>query len=290
MACWELLTRVSSAGRQDERAVLMSGSMTPFTTLLDAIRANGNQHLVDIPENWMQGRTTFGGLSAALCLAAAQRTVSELPPLRAAQLTFVGPAGGAVAMTTRVLRRGKSSVFIAVELHAAGSLATHAIFSFGAARDSDYSYRSHPLPKAPLPGTTEAFFRSGKPKFSQHFETFIAGGHKLVSSAATPEIMLWLRHRDQRAMATLPGLIALGDTPPVAAYTILAAPVQVSSITWSIELVDAAAAQCAPGDAWYLLRSVGEDVRDGYSVQNMTLWAQDGTLIMLARQTVAIFG
>jgi hypothetical protein len=46
----------------------------------------------------------------------------------------------------------------------------------------------------------------------------------------------------------------------------------------------------APGDAWYLLRSAGEDVRDGYSVQDMALWAQDGTLILLARQTVAIFG
>jgi len=53
---------------------------------------------------------------------------------------------------------------------------------------------------------------------------------------------------------------------------------------------DAAAALGAPGDAWYLLRSAGEDVREGYSVQDMALWAQDGTLIMLARQTVAIFG
>jgi acyl-CoA thioesterase len=264
--------------------------MTPFTALLDAIRAEGDKYQVDIPEDWMQGRTTFGGLSAALCLAAAQRTVSELPALRAAQLTFVGPAGGAVEMTTRVLRRGKSSLFAAVELHAAGSLATHALFTFGAARDSEYSYRSHSIPSAPRPGTTEAFFRSGKPKFSQHFETFIAGGQEPVSSAVTPEIMLWLRHRDPCAMATLPGLIALGDVPPVAAYTMLSAPVQASSITWSIELVDAAAAQRQPGDAWYLLRSVGEDVRHGYSVQDMALWAQDGTLIMLARQTVAIFG
>lgn len=35
---------------------------------------------------------------------------------------------------------------------------------------------------------------------------------------------------------------------------------------------------------------LGEDVREGYSVQDMVLWAPDGTLMMLARQTVAIFG
>jgi hypothetical protein len=66
--------------------------------------------------------------------------------------------------------------------------------------------------------------------------------------------------------------------------------VPASSITWSVEMVDAAAALGAAADSWYLLRSAGEDVRDGYSVQDMALWTQDGTLIMLARQHVAIFG
>jgi acyl-CoA thioesterase len=264
--------------------------MTSFSALLDAIRAAGNTYHVDIPEDWLQGRTSFGGLTAALCVAAAERAVPDLPPLRSAQFTYVGPAGGVVEITPRLLRRGKSSVFAAVELRAEGSLATHAILSFGAARESKYSYRGRPMPKAPLPGTTEAFFRSGKPKFTQHFEAFTAGGQKLVSSADRPEIVLWLRHRDPGGMTRLPGLIALGDTPPVAAYTMLSAPVPASSLTWSVEMIDAAAALRAPSDAWYLLRSAGEDVREGYSVQDMALWAQDGTLIMVARQTVAIFG
>jgi len=264
--------------------------VTSFSALLDAIHAADNTYRGEIPESWLQGRSSFGGLTAALCVAAAERAVPDLPPLRSAQFTFVGPAGGAVAMTPRLLRRGKSSAFAAVELSAEGSLATHAVLSFGAARESQYSYRARPMPAAPLPGTTEVFFRSGKPKFTQHFEAFAAGGQKLVSSAARPEIVLWVRHRDPRGNSTLPGLIALGDTAPAAAYTMLSAPVPASSITWSVEMIDAAAALRAPADAWYLLRSAGEDVREGYSVQDMALWAQDGTLIMLARQTVAIFG
>jgi acyl-CoA thioesterase len=264
--------------------------MTPFSALLSAIRAEGNTYHAEIPEDWLQGRTSFGGLTAALCVDATERAVPDLPPLRSAQFTFVGPAGGAVEMTPRLLRRGKSSVFAAVELRAAGSLATHATLSFCAARESKYSYRLRAMPKTPSPGTTEAFFRSGGPKFTQHFEGFVAGGQKLLSSAETPEILLWLRHRDPSGMTSLPGLIALGDTPPVAAYTMLSAPVPVSTITWSVEIIDAAAALRAPSDAWYLLRSVGEDVREGYSVQNMELWARDGMLILLARQTVAIFG
>jgi len=266
--------------------------MTSFSALLAGIRADAdaNTYHATIPEDWQQGRTTFGGLSAALCLAATERAVPELPPLRSAQFTFVGPAGGAVEIKPRVLRRGKSSVFAAVELSTEGGLATQATLSFAAARESQYSYRSRPMPPAPPPGTTAQVFRSGKPKYTQHFEEFAAGGHKIVSSAATPEIVLWLRHRDPQAMKCLPGLIALADTPPVAAFTMLSAPVPVSTITWSVEIVDAAAALRAPGDEWYLLSTVGEDVREGYSVQDMALWAQDGTLIMLSRQTVAIFG
>ncbi len=264
--------------------------MTSFSALLGAIRGVGSTYHIDIPEDWQQGRTTFGGLTAALCLAATERAVTDLPPLRSAQFTFVGPAGGAVEMTPRVLRRGKSSVFVTVDLSAEGSLAAQATFSFGAARDSKYSYRAHPMPQAPLPGTTKALFRSGKPPFTQHFEVFVAGGQRLVSNAETPELLLWLRHRDPGAMASLAGVIAICDTPPAAVYTMLSEPVPASSVTWSIEMIDAAAALRAPSDAWYLLRSVGEDFREGYSVQDMALWAQDGTLIMLARQTVAIFG
>jgi acyl-CoA thioesterase len=264
--------------------------MTSFSTLLAAMRAVDGSYYADIPEDWQQGRTTFGGLSAALCLTAAQQALPDLPPLRSAQFAFVGPAGGAVAMTPRLLRRGKSSVFAAVDMSAGGSPATQAVFSFGASRDSQYVYRSHPMPQVAPPGSTPPFFRAGKPTFVQHFEGFAAGGARLVSRASKPELVLWLRHRDPSAMTTLAGVLALGDVPPAAAYTLLSAPVPVSSVTWSVEVINPEAALQAPADAWYLLRSVGEDVREGYSVQDMALWAQDGTLITLARQTVAVYG
>lgn len=255
-----------------------------------SVQPADDHYRAHIPQDWQQGRTTFGGLTAALCVAATERLIPDLPPLRSAQFTFMGPVGGDVTIHPRLLRRGRSSAFAAVELRMETGPGTHALLSFGQARESLYRYRSQPMPAAPPPATTADFFRAGKPAFVQHFEGFVAGGQRLVSRAAHPEIQIWLRHRDPRAMAMLPGVIALGDAPPAAAYTMLSEPVPVSSITWSIELVDAAAALTAPGEAWYLLRSTSEDVRDGYSVQNMALWAQDGTLITLARQNVAVFG
>jgi acyl-CoA thioesterase len=263
--------------------------MTPFSTLMGSLHSEGSTYCTEIPEGWQQGRTTFGGLTAALCLAATEREVPDLPPLRSAQFTFVRPVAGAVTVEPRLLRRGKSSAFVAVGLSTEGELATQGILSFGASRDTRYEYRAQPMPQVPPPGSAPGFFRAGKPQFVQHFEGFAAGGEKLVSGAKTPELLLWLRHRDPAAMAQLPGVLALGDTPPAAAYTMLTAPAPVSSITWSVEMINPGAALAAKPDAWYLLRSRGEDVREGYSVQDMTLWSEDGKLITLARQTVAIF-
>ena len=43
---------------------------------------------------WMQGRTAYGGVSAALALDAVMRDHPGDAPLRTAQIGFVGPVGG----------------------------------------------------------------------------------------------------------------------------------------------------------------------------------------------------
>ena len=62
-----------------------------------------------IPEDWMQGRTSYGGFSAALALEAARGLAPDLPPLRSAQVSFVGPLSGEVEVRARMLRRGKNA-------------------------------------------------------------------------------------------------------------------------------------------------------------------------------------
>ena len=88
--------------------------MTPFSQLLAAVAPQGEGYAVTAPDDWRQGRTLYGGLTAALCVDAALRANPDLPPLRSAQFTFAGPANGAVRSTPTVLRRGKSTVFVAV--------------------------------------------------------------------------------------------------------------------------------------------------------------------------------
>ncbi len=262
--------------------------MTPFSDLFAAISEDGVGVRAHVPQDWRQGRTTFGGMTAALCVAAAEKMVPDLPPLRSAQFAFVGPAGGDVVMTPSVLRRGKSSVFISVDLAGEAGLATRAILSFGAARESSISYRARPMPAMPAPDDCAPLFRSGQgPVFLQHFAALQAGGGAPISGAAIPQFLLWLKHNDARAMASLPGLIALADAPPPAALAMFRAPAPISTVTWSIDMVDAQAA--LDDDGWLLMQSLGEDARDGYSSQDMAIWTEAGTLVLLARQVIAIF-
>ena len=62
-----------------------------------ALEAMDGGWALDAPPSWSQGRTLYGGMTAALCWAAVGRSVPGLPPVRSAQFTFdraeaVGPA------------------------------------------------------------------------------------------------------------------------------------------------------------------------------------------------------
>ena len=87
-----------------------------FTTLMRSGKQTGDHAMsFHVPETWMQGRTTYGGLTAALCLQAAMPT-SGGRQIRSAQVAFVGPVSGDVECTATLLREGKNTVFTSVRM------------------------------------------------------------------------------------------------------------------------------------------------------------------------------
>ena len=59
--------------------------MSGFSELLSSIKREDEAFSVTLHDSWLQGRTAYGGLSAALCVEAALRAVPDVPPLRSAQ-------------------------------------------------------------------------------------------------------------------------------------------------------------------------------------------------------------
>ena len=77
-----------------------------LASILEQICAGDTSHIVQIPPSWHQGRTAYGGLSAALAYQAAKLAEADLPPLQSAQIAFAGPLAGEVTITASTLRRG----------------------------------------------------------------------------------------------------------------------------------------------------------------------------------------
>ncbi len=261
---------------------------TGFSLMMAGMRAGDDGYSITLPEDWLQGRTAYGGLSAAVCLEAIRRAFPGLPALRSAQFAFIGPATGALRLAPRVLRQGKSTVFASVDLEGDSGLAVRSTLCFGAERESADAYDKYSMPATPPLADCPSFYTwPDRPNFMDHFEGRLAGGGAPMSSHAVPEMLVWLRHRDATASDDLVRLMALADALPPAAFASLGEGSPISTMTWAIDMLEPAPRS---ETGWWLVQGIAETIRHGYSAQTTVIWSPDGRPVLSARQNVAIFG
>ena len=257
-----------------------------FSALMASMAKHDDSCSVTATEDWLQGRTIYGGLAAAFCLEAVSRQFGELPPLRSAQFSFVGPASGTVTIRSTILRKGKSTMFAGADLTGDAGLATRATLCYGAARDSELSLNNVGSPKVEEPDKYPTFFREMPGlNFVQHFDSHIAAGN-FPFSGKEPTMTLWLRHRDPDAPVSTVALVALADAPPPASIVKFKKFAPISTMTWSMDMLTD---KLETEGGWWLVRTTAETLADGYSSQAMTVWNSARKPIMVARQNVAVF-
>jgi acyl-CoA thioesterase len=251
---------------------------------LDGLAETAEGFAVEAPEGWTQGRTLYGGMTAALCAEAGRRAFPELPPLRSAQFAFTGAASGRLRFAPSLIRQGRSSAFVAVDGVSEGGQVVRALFAHGAARESRVAHDSATGPAAPKPADCAPFFEGPRGGFFQNFEMRLAAGARPFSPDAEPGFAVWVRHLDDAGVDPAVSLLALADSLPPAAMVAFPTPAPISTVTWSVDV----AQPITPGE-WRLLTSASEQASGGYSLQAMCLWAEDGRRLAVGRQTVAIF-
>lgn len=264
--------------------------MTSYTELLSSLKRHAD-HSVDahIPETWMQGRTTYGGLTAALSLQAAIGLVDDIP-IRSAQVAFVGPVGGDVRIVPKLLRRGKNTAFVSVDITAESGVTAQSIFAFGKAKTSALHFDDMPMPQARGPEEIESFFDKNRPRpgFTQNFDMLIALGDRPVSGSEKKSIGLWMRHLDPNTPQDATAVLAIGDAPPPAVMSMFKEPSRISSMTWMAEFMTDEIATDPAG--WFFAQHTAQLAKDGYSSQSMRLWNRQGEPVLVGRQTIAVFG
>lgn len=246
---------------------------------------SGDPLTLEAPPAWSQGRTLYGGMTAALGWAAATRTVADLPPLRSVHAAFVGPAAGCLTLAPEVLRRGRSATTVGVDVRGEAGLAARLTFFCGAARPSKVAHERVLAPEALGPDELPAVLKAGQgPTFAANYDIrHVSGG--LPYSGGDPEFLMWARMREADGADPLVSLIALADVLPPATMPVFPEPCLFSTLSWSFDL-DRLPDDAAP---WYLCRSVSESTGDGYSRQAMDVWDAAGRRVLAGRQTVAIF-
>lgn len=259
--------------------------MTSLRSLLESVHEGGEGWVLAEAEGWTQGRTLFGGLTAALCAHAAGKTLEALPPLRSAQVAFVGPAATPVRVSATELRRGRSATIVSVDCRTETGLAARALITYGAPRDSQVAHDSSIAPTVAAPEDCEAFMpqREGPQGFFQKFDLRQAGVSRPLSGGP-PEFLAWVRLKERDGVDPTLALLAMADSLPPAAMAVFPAPAPISTMTWSIDI-----AHPVDPQGWSLLSSVSEQAQAGYSQQAMSLWDQAGRRLAVARQVVAIF-
>lgn len=256
--------------------------MTPIADILAAAEPIETGFRTAIPEDWKQGRTAYGGLSAALALHAAMQAEPDLPPLRSAQIAFIGPLSGDVTVTATKLRRGRNAAFIQSDLVSEAGLGFRATFVFMAPLASALAHDEAPRATRPPPAPDAKLYTGPDGFFTGNFDFL-----DLKDRTAAAEWLRWARLRSREGLHPMVELMAIGDALPPAAFKLVGdrqAPL--SSLNWQINFLTA---EPATQDGWWLLHAAADTARDGYSSQRMTIWNAEGDPIAEAMQAVAIF-
>ena len=237
-------------------------------------------------ENWMQGRTLYGGASGLVAYTAAIRAFDDLPPLRAAQIGFVAPVGGEVELGARIVRRGRNVAQVRSEIRCEGKVALTAFWLFGEGREPNAQHPAAEVDDWPGGPDKNETVMAGKGP------SFIAGNFELkraqdTSGPGAPVVRRWLRLSEPSGLDPVSELILLGDTLPPGAMRAMRRQGPLSSINWSFNLLDTAPATT---DGWWLAETASQWADEGYSSERLRLWNADGKQMLDGMQSAAIFG
>ncbi|UXI67739.1 thioesterase family protein [Tahibacter amnicola] len=258
-----------------------------LSELMAAAQGDATGVTIDVPDTWLQGRSVFGGLQAAVAVAAMRRALPDPVPLRTLQMTFIAPVpAGAVSASATVLRQGKSATHVEARLERDGEVLAHVIGVFGQARASSVRRDVAPVSAVNGEGRLFPYIEGLTPRFMQHFQARLRQGGFPFSGSREPRQAYTLALRDQGA-STEAHVLALADFVPPVALSLLASPSPGSSLTWMLELlVDTL--DGLPLEGWQA-ESDMVAARDGYTSQSTILYAPGGEAVALSRQSMVVF-
>lgn len=260
-------------------------------------RARARLHL---PRSWAQGRSTFGGLQAALVLEGMAALVPDgaaagepVRRARSLQISFVGPIQGAAELELELLRHGRSATIVRASVRSgapASEICTSALACFAAARESkiEQGTATRPDMRGPEGLISLPHVEGVTPSFLRHYELRWATGGPPGSGVPGSGFHGWVRAREHVIGVSPAWIAAFVDAWPAPALQVRRTIVPASSLNWTLEFPDAD--PTAASDEWWAFVVETDHTRDGWSHTRAQMWSPNGKLVATSTQLVAVFG
>lgn len=257
-----------------------------IASLLSPITGRPGPTRLEHAQDWMQGRTLYGGASALVAYTMATRAFTDLPPLRSAQIGFVAPVGEDIELRAEIVRQGRNVTQVRSEILSDGKVALTAFWLFATPREPNAERASTPLANWPGPPEDSAVAMKGQgPAFIQNNFEVRFGQTKGEDHGAT--IRRWARLTEDHSLDPVAKLVLMGDVMPPGAMRIMQRMGPISSINWSFNVLDP---ETQSSGGWYLAENASQHADDGYSSERLRMWDAEGKQVLDGLQCVAVFG
>ncbi len=264
---------------------------TAFSTLMDKVQNATGETQFHVPDDWMQGRTAYGGLIAAMALKSMRGHVSQERKLRSLIFSFVGPINfEPFFIQTQLLRSGKSVTTIESKLIQNNKICCTAVGSFGVDRNS--KIKIAPIKRLEMQDPSKVielpYIEGLTPAFTRHFDYRWALGEFPFSGKGGQEIGGWINFREKTNCLTEEWLIALADAWPTPVLSKLKEPAAASTLTWTLGFVHLDRLTCSENE-WWAYHCVIDSAERGYTHERSTVWDPEGQLAVHSQQTATVF-
>ncbi len=240
----------------------------------------------DMPSGWMQGRSVFGGLTAAVGVALGRRQMGSSWALRTMNIHLVRPTvAGPTEGRVRVVREGKSVAFMQVNLLQDEQEVALLTLTFASARVEAMQVEASPRWQGPGPeALVELPYIPGlMPEFLQHMSLRWASGGPPFCGADAARYTGYCRFNTP--VAGVAAVIGLLDAWPCPSLSLLSSPAPASTVSWTAHILR------VPDDFddWFAFSYETVVAEDGFHTVVGRLHGPDGRLVGWTEQLAVVF-
>ncbi len=258
----------------------------------ELLRPVGGENQYMIGSQWGQGRTAFGGATAAVMC----KTVLPFPSPEKSLISFSVTLCAAVDVGTVVeievapLRLGKTLEHFSIRTIQAGQICAHAIAVFGAKVDSSLNISANPVPTifSANDDPAKPFAVGINPRFIENFNITFYEGEPLYSGSKNRSHLIGLAFKVPPIVPNIAQLICLMDACPPTPAQQLGSYSPLSTVVWNMHFLPKAKEFEAGGGI--IMSSFGEASVDGSNYLSERVWSTQGTPLAFSTQSVVIFG